>query len=65
MTNAERSCDLCLLPVADETYRLQTQDGVKSFCCEGCLGIYKLLNGANEDSETPSALVETQRGDSK
>ena len=40
----ELSCNLCGLPVKVQGFQLKTTDGVKSFCCEGCVGIYSMLH---------------------
>ena len=37
-------CALCNQPVKTNGFELVTQDGTLSFCCEGCLSIYQLLN---------------------
>jgi len=37
-------CDLCQLPVETKGYEVQTIQGNKRFCCEGCLGIYRMLH---------------------
>ncbi len=42
--NDTRGCDLCGLPVELPDFRLDTSGGVKQFCCEGCLGIYRMLH---------------------
>ncbi|GAB4361166.1 MAG: heavy metal translocating P-type ATPase metal-binding domain-containing protein [Methylohalobius sp. ZOD2] len=52
MSEDKRSCDLCGLPVEIPDFRLQTKNGVKQFCCEGCLGIYRMLH-ENEIIEEP------------
>ena len=44
MTEDKPSCDLCSLPVEIPDFQLQTKNGVKRFCCEGCLGIYRMLH---------------------
>ena len=44
MTNEKKSCDLCGLPVEIEGFTLLTKEGNKEFCCEGCQGIYQMLN---------------------
>jgi hypothetical protein len=38
-------CDLCGLAVKVEGFQLETIEGKKLFCCEGCLSVYRLLNG--------------------
>ncbi len=37
-------CALCGLDVEVGGFSLKTVDGVKLFCCEGCLSVYRLLN---------------------
>ncbi len=44
MNEKTRVCDLCSLPVEIDDFRLQTKTGLKQFCCEGCLGIYRMLH---------------------
>lgn len=44
MTKEERSCDLCGLPVEVSGFEQPTKEGMKQFCCEGCLGIFRLLH---------------------
>ncbi|BCG62516.1 MAG: hypothetical protein methR_P0159 [Methyloprofundus sp.] len=44
MADEKKSCDLCGLPVEIEGFSLLTKEGKKEFCCEGCQGIYQMLN---------------------
>ena len=44
MTETKKACDLCGLPVETPGFTLKTKEGEKSFCCEGCKGIYQLLH---------------------
>ena len=44
MSEAEKNCDLCQLPIGTAQYVLRTQIGTKHFCCEGCQGIYRMLH---------------------
>jgi len=44
MTEEKKSCDLCGLPVEVSGFQIMTKEGLKQFCCEGCLGIYQMLN---------------------
>jgi hypothetical protein len=44
MTDTKEVCDLCGLPVETPGFTLKTKEGDKVFCCEGCKGIYQLLN---------------------
>ncbi|MBF0320779.1 MAG: metal-binding protein [Nitrospirae bacterium] len=43
MDEARLICDLCALEIAGSPFTAETADGKKCFCCEGCLGIYKLM----------------------
>ncbi len=56
MHQAKPSCDLCALPVEISDFILNTKSGIKRFCCEGCLGIYRLLHEDElaEEVEDPS-----------
>ena len=56
MADDKKSCDLCGLPVEITGFTLQTNEGIKEFCCEGCQGIYQMLNEEN--------LLPEQAGDS-
>jgi hypothetical protein len=38
------ACDLCGLPVEVDDFELMTRTGPKRFCCEGCFGIFQMLN---------------------
>jgi hypothetical protein len=42
--NTGKACDLCGLTVETPGFTLKTREGDKAFCCEGCKGIYHLLN---------------------
>lgn len=44
MNNKNESCDLCGLDVEISGFSLNTPEGRKNFCCEGCKGIFELLN---------------------
>jgi hypothetical protein len=52
MVNTKKVCDLCGLPVEVPGFTLKTKEGDKAFCCEGCKGIYQLLN---EDQLLPDS----------
>lgn len=56
MDQTKPCCDLCTLPVEIPDFTLKTKSGIKRFCCEGCLGIYRLLHEdqlAEEAVENP------------
>ena len=44
MSENKKMCDLCGLPVEVPGFVLNTQEGEKHFCCEGCKGIYHMLH---------------------
>jgi len=44
MSDKKKECDLCGLAVEIEGFQLQTIEGEKRFCCEGCKGIYHMLH---------------------
>ncbi|MFW5443537.1 MAG: heavy metal translocating P-type ATPase metal-binding domain-containing protein [Methylococcaceae bacterium] len=44
MKSTKEPCPLCSQPVQISGFRLETKEGQKDFCCEGCLSIYQLLN---------------------
>jgi len=44
MSDSKKQCDLCGLNVEVEGFELKTVEGDKSFCCEGCKGIYLMLH---------------------
>lgn len=56
MSETKKMCDLCGLPVEVPNFTLKTKEGKKAFCCEGCLGIYQMLNEDKlvAESEKPS-----------
>lgn len=43
-------CALCGLDIEQETV-LRTGGTVLKFCCEGCLGIYELVNDVEPEEE--------------
>jgi hypothetical protein len=52
MTDTKKACDLCGLAAEISGFTLKTKEGEKVFCCEGCKGIYQLLN---EDQILPES----------
>ena len=42
------TCDLCGLPVGLQDFSLPTPERTFRFCCEGCKGIYQMLNGIDD-----------------
>jgi hypothetical protein len=55
----KRGCDLCGLDVGNRPFLLRTAEKTLQFCCEGCVGIYRMLNNVREvpppaDPEEPT-----------
>ncbi|MDD1649293.1 MAG: heavy metal translocating P-type ATPase metal-binding domain-containing protein [Methylococcaceae bacterium] len=44
MSDENKNCDLCQLPIEAPGFVLITTSGLKQFCCEGCQGIYRMLH---------------------
>jgi hypothetical protein len=44
MSEIDKACDLCGLPVLTQNFKWLTKEGEKAFCCEGCMGIYRMLH---------------------
>jgi len=51
VTTSDDQCVLCGLDVGDRPCILETRGGSLNFCCEGCLGIYRLLNDDGEEAD--------------
>jgi hypothetical protein len=41
------ACDLCALDCGSKPFTLEATEGPLHFCCEGCRGIYSMLNEIN------------------
>lgn len=52
MSKDKQACDLCGLPVEVSGFTLQTTEGLKYFCCDGCQGIYSMLHAADIQDDT-------------
>lgn len=48
MNDTTQKCDLCGLPIEGKPVILDTVEGRLEFCCDGCAGIYRLLNEVKE-----------------
>lgn len=57
MSDPQKPCDLCSLPVGVKPFTLAVSGKHLEFCCEGCLGIYQMLNDINE---MPAAVADNQ-----
>jgi hypothetical protein len=45
MKENEIKCVLCGLSVEINGFTVNTTEGLKLFCCAGCVSVYRLLNG--------------------
>jgi len=46
MSESIVKCALCGLAVQIEGFTVETkEEGIKRFCCAGCVSVYRLLNG--------------------
>lgn len=53
MSDEKEVCDLCGLAVEVQGFKLKTKAGDKKFCCEGCKGIFQMLNDEDVLSDDP------------
>lgn len=44
MSDKKEICDLCGLAVEVKGFSLKTKEDEKTFCCEGCKGIFQMLH---------------------
>ncbi len=55
MTQTEHSCALCNLPVLVHDFRLWKRSGeALDFCCDACMGVYKMLHESELKDEPKS-----------
>lgn len=47
--NGKALCDLCGLALPARPWTLTTAQASLRFCCEGCEGIYRMLNNIPDD----------------
>ncbi len=52
MSDKIEVCDLCGLAVEVQGFSLKTKEGDKTFCCEGCKGIFQMLHEDQVISDT-------------
>ncbi|WP_428355981.1 heavy metal translocating P-type ATPase metal-binding domain-containing protein [Methyloprofundus sp.] len=45
MSENKINCALCGLAVEIDGFNVETTEGLKLFCCAGCLSVYRLFNG--------------------
>lgn len=58
------ACDLCALDCGVKPFTLATPDKNLQFCCEGCRGIYMMINDI-ADSALPAQNGQTQSDERK
>lgn len=51
MPEPKETCDLCGLDIEGRPYWLNVAPAPLKFCCDGCRGVYKLLNDVEEIRE--------------
>lgn len=61
MGGKKKECDLCGLAVEIEGFELKTTEGIKSFCCEGCKGIFHMLHEEEVLAETADKEQQNKR----
>ncbi len=54
MSDPNRPCDLCALPVGIRPFFLAMPEKTLEFCCDGCKGIYEMLHQINETPAAPA-----------
>jgi hypothetical protein len=54
------ACDLCALDCGSKPFELATPDRTLNFCCEGCRGIYMMLNEIKEPPDFPAQTMNAQ-----
>jgi len=50
-------CALCGQPVEIEGFTETYTDGIKKFCCAGCLSIFQLLNEGGENTTIKKTIT--------
>lgn len=54
-------CDLCGLKIGAQVWTARQAGEEKRFCCEGCKGIWQMLNNVEDDNSAASGP--TDEGD--
>ena len=61
---ATTACDLCGLEVGHNPLFVFTKEKAYNFCCEGCVGIFRMINVVEEVAEGDCAqTAPRQTGD--
>ncbi len=61
MSNEKKVCDLCGLDIEVAGFELNTNDGEKRFCCEGCKGIYQMLHESEIVPDNPEQTAADEK----
>ncbi|MDQ5878021.1 MAG: hypothetical protein QG638_753 [Pseudomonadota bacterium] len=48
-------CDLCGLKIGAQVWKLKAAGSEVRFCCEGCKGIYQMLNNIDDDADADAS----------
>lgn len=60
MSDPDKPCDLCGLPVGAKPFTLATAEKTFEFCCEGCKGIHEMLHQINDPSSGAGQNADTK-----
>ncbi|MDD2722499.1 MAG: metal-binding protein [Methylovulum sp.] len=56
----KETCALCGQPVEIEGFTETDADGIKKFCCAGCLSIFQLLNEISETTTIKNTITNNE-----
>lgn len=56
-------CDLCGLNIGAQVWTLRLSAQEVRFCCEGCKGIYQMLNNIDDAGDNPAAGATISQGE--
>ncbi len=62
MAQDKRTCELCGMEIQGSPVVLQTKERRLEFCCEGCLGVYKLFNEVEDAADGKGERKPPPRG---
>lgn len=61
--SAAGSCDLCGLKIGAQVWKLKVAEREMRFCCEGCRGIYQMLNNIDDSAASEPSPNDQCEGD--
>jgi ribosome-binding protein aMBF1 (putative translation factor) len=56
-------CDLCGLKIGAQVWKLKVAGNEIRFCCEGCKGIYQMLNNIDDSADDTSSVTNPEQGE--